>query len=672
MGGKLRQARRNELKEGRVERELLSSTAAFLSKKMAKEGRTWQAVDLPWEKSSLRVMQIILILAFLCKGLLSQASSFEYTVTVPPSSYVQQGSSLYIPCQFTYDSGHASRWGETISVYWFKIAEGTRHCFDGRPSRCFPGILMATNPQAVDKLTQNRFFGVGDPNQGNCSFLIVDAQPEDEGNYYLRIHGSGWLKYSYSPPKHISPHIMMSGKCFPNWPLSCILEQPRMVRIRKKEDDQHIDLLSPQILQHVVVQEGDSLNLLCEARGKPEPTLTWMKLSTTTKISMDGLLHFSLIKAEDAGEYQCEAENRLGAIKENVTVIVEYAPRTVAFSISQPSTRNPELIHDYSREVANGSQLMAQEGESLRILCNAESYPPVSASWTKPDGKNWPNSTLEVTDLTVKDEGWYACRAANGRGSVQGSFHLCVAYAPRLSRSPRRNSTCWPQDNGFLCFCSLQAHPRLIIQWEVDGEAVTGHSSRKNHHITALVEGNEVTSSINWTGSRQVDHTIACLGRNAFGVFAKQFLLSASTVASSYSTENQKAVVVSGLCGVLLTASLFLIGLFLFTFYKRRKMPSNPGNFEAVEPVHAEPQKATNMSLIYSNILPLGRRTPHIGQFKAAEEKIPKRGPIRTAPTPAPDEIEDLHYASLDFDPKKRGKPVPEEDSVDYSEVKPK
>lgn len=79
---------------------------------------------------------------------------------------------------------------------------------------------------------------------------------------------------------------------------------------------------SLQNLRHVS-QEGDSVSLICTADGKPDPTLTWMDLNNSRNISTKGLLNFPRIKAEDAGEYQCQAKNQLGAIKAIVNVIVE-------------------------------------------------------------------------------------------------------------------------------------------------------------------------------------------------------------------------------------------------------------------------------------------------------------------------------------------------------------
>lgn len=90
------------------------------------------------------------------------------------------------------------------------------------------------------------------------------------------------------------------------------------------------------------------------------------------------------------------------------------------------------VLTDPPTRVANGSQLMAQEGDSLQLLCTAPSYPPSERSWVKgtrtlehhgPSSDTW----LELTSLTVKDAGQYTCRAKNFLGSVQGIVQLSVA-----------------------------------------------------------------------------------------------------------------------------------------------------------------------------------------------------------------------------------------------------
>ncbi|KAF7236509.1 Sialic acid-binding Ig-like lectin 5 [Varanus komodoensis] len=484
--------------------ELLLQEEASVFNKMPEDGRTWQLVDLLGKKKTLPPSVsrgVILILAFLCKDTLSQPPQ-KYSINVPHHVDVQRGLSARISCQFTY-APHDLYWGNEIYGYWFKFHETERHCL--KPdSSCHQGHLMATNDyrQSVETSARDRFYLTGDPKQRSCSFLIVNAQLEDAGLYYFRVQAGWKLKYSYS----ISPQKNL-GTSRSQWPY-------RNISSKKKEGD----------LEPVTVQEGDSVHLLCQASGNPDPVLTWRNQNKTFTES----LPLAQVGLEAAGEYECQAVNSLGSAKITIQLLVQYSPRTMTFRVSRASRKNQTLTRDAPQEVAEGSQWMAEEGSSLWLLCKADSSPPAKAHWIK-EGRtleSFPHSWLALTNLTVTDEGKYTCQAENFLGLISGTFHLYVAHAPKVSQNSLRNTTCWYRDKGFVCDCSLSSKPGPEIQWQVDGELISGSSNDSNWQVTSLVQEEEATSSLNWTGSLETDHRITCTGRNAFGVCTVQFLLS--------------------------------------------------------------------------------------------------------------------------------------------------
>ncbi|XP_067318077.1 sialic acid-binding Ig-like lectin 14 [Anolis sagrei] len=622
---------------------------------MPKYGRAWQAVFLPLKKKNLvshMVTQIILILAFFCKGMLSQRRS-SFTLEVSQNVPVQRNGCVHIPCQFTYYSTRT----EKISANWFKPHAVKSSCY----SNCVPGLLVATtnSRSVVEESAQNRFYFIGDPNQGDCSLIIMNAKAEDEGHYFLRIEGNWGLKYSYVTSSDTQPYISVRDPPWDvqiTWTIHGIPHQEGTT--------------GP-----IVAREGDTVTLVCDDKSKPDPTLNWIKGNNAIPVESREYV-ISQIKPEDAGEYRCQAKNQLCSTSQAIHVTVQYSPRNVTFSITRISRRDPTFSQGFPPEVAHGNKLMAQEGETLHILCQVDSNPPSRIHWIKPGGKTLKQANLlELPELTAEDEGAYVCHANNTIYSTQETFQLYVAYAPKLNEDPQRNATCWQQHNSFLCNCSFMAQPPPQVQWQVDGEIITEKKSKKNQKVTSLIQKNEVTSTLNWTGNLEVDHDIICIGHNFFGTYRMQLPLSAlgaSITTESY-TGSPATVLISGLCGALLGVGFFMLGLFLLKFCKR-KSPLKASCEEIVDPTNSGYPKANNNSLIYSNILPMGQRTPHVGQPKIPRQKNVKQEQIPKVPDLTTDKTDEVHYAALEFKFKNSNisPPIAEEETVEYSAIRQK
>ncbi|KAJ7304072.1 hypothetical protein JRQ81_011594 [Phrynocephalus forsythii] len=395
-----------------------------------------------------------------------------FMLTAPASLTVPRGRCLLIPCQFTYRSDSSSP-NENFFAYWFKDKEGPKYCFrDALSSLCVPGLLVATNDDAelVERTAVYRFYLVGNANKGNCSLLITDAQLEDEGSYYFRIIGGGGLKFSYSPQFQdgcnvfknslVPGNVLVFGairesqlRCL--WKMSNIPEYPLSERLSAgvffstfPVDFQHtIKLDRPGSISLVglsskkkdlgtkIVQEGDTIRLLCTAKSRPDPTLTWRKDGENIGLLQQGkesAYEIPSATSRDAGKYECQAENELGSAKESIQLIVQYPPRFVMFSFSQSLGKDPSLTQDFPREIsslANGSRLNVQGGDSLELLCQAYSDPPVATVWITPTLEKIQDDRLELVNLTIKDEGQYLCQADNFLGSAQGVLTLSITFS---------------------------------------------------------------------------------------------------------------------------------------------------------------------------------------------------------------------------------------------------
>ncbi|XP_072918358.1 sialic acid-binding Ig-like lectin 6 [Hemitrygon akajei] len=113
----------------------------------------------------------------------------------------------------------------------------------------------------------------------------------------------------------------------------------------------------------VNMKEGIPTSILCSVQSFPVSNLTWRHLGVTlntTSSSNELWLEFPQVTPQQAGVYQCVAENEHGTAERAITLSVEYKPE-----ISQDSgcTRTPEVI---------------------TCVCAARSNPPGELTWHLP------------------------------------------------------------------------------------------------------------------------------------------------------------------------------------------------------------------------------------------------------------------------------------------------
>lgn len=77
-----------------------------------------------------------------------------------------------------------------------------------------------------------------------------------------------------------------------------------------------------------MVTEGEKAQLVCNATGKPKPTITWMKASTRQELSKgtDGVLYIEKVIREESTNYICKAENKAGDVSREIHLSVRSKP----------------------------------------------------------------------------------------------------------------------------------------------------------------------------------------------------------------------------------------------------------------------------------------------------------------------------------------------------------
>ncbi|XP_055939790.1 cell adhesion molecule Dscam2-like isoform X2 [Argiope bruennichi] len=187
----------------------------------------------------------------------------------------------------------------------------------------------------------------------------------------------------------------------------------------------------------VEVLEGSSINLPCFAMGLPKPTIRWYKYNdghesarnvSKTKIEVkgNGSLSIPKVSINDAGKYECEAENGLGSPLRKL----------IAVSVNVPARFEEKFA------VVN-----AKKGDSARLKCEALGDQPLAVTWQRDEttiSKNGDEryeifETLApkgvVSELIIRttdrdDGALYSCVAENEFGNDQRKIRLLVMEVP--------------------------------------------------------------------------------------------------------------------------------------------------------------------------------------------------------------------------------------------------
>ncbi|XP_061908758.1 basement membrane-specific heparan sulfate proteoglycan core protein [Entelurus aequoreus] len=212
----------------------------------------------------------------------------------------------------------------------------------------------------------------------------------------------------------------------------------------------------------MVVVEGHTATLRCDAHGFPSPTVTWSKLRSPLpwrhKV-VGGQLVLPNVGRQDSGEYICTATNDAGTTEVTVTLNVETPP----YATSVPD------------------DVAVRVGEVIRLQCLAHGTPPLSYTWTKVDGAlpsraHVSDGDLQINLATPEDAGNYKCVASNQVGHSEVVARVAV-------RSPLAVRV-WPQvevkaqGSAVEFTCSAAGGVETKVEWLKEGGALP-----PNHHV---------------------------------------------------------------------------------------------------------------------------------------------------------------------------------------------
>ncbi|XP_032432641.1 neurotrimin isoform X1 [Xiphophorus hellerii] len=224
-------------------------------------------------------------------------------------------------------------------------------------------------------------------NQEEFTIKIENVDMTDEGQYVCAVQTS-------SRPRTTSVHVLVQVP-------------PKIINLSRD----------------IVVNEGSNVTLMCQAGGKPEPSISWKFISNSGDLASDDeLLEISSISRQKAGVYECTAVNDIDTDVQTVDITVNYPP-----------------------SVSEGRDAGVTLGQRGVLECEADAVPEADFEWYKEnrrifngfDGMEIINtgslSKLTFHNVSDGDYGNYTCVAINKLGSSNTNFLLYVVIEPTSS-----------------------------------------------------------------------------------------------------------------------------------------------------------------------------------------------------------------------------------------------
>ncbi|KAM7169572.1 contactin-4 isoform 2-T2 [Macrochelys suwanniensis] len=255
-----------------------------------------------------------------------------------------------------------------------------------------------------------------------------------------------------------------------------------------------------QVPETVPSAKGTTVKLECFALGNPVPTISWRRADgkqiprKARRQKSSGVLEIPNFQQEDAGLYECVAENVRG---KNMArgQLTFYAP--------------PNWI----QKISDAHKAIE---ESIFWECKANGRPKPSYSWLKDGEPLMPrdriqieHGALTITNVNLSDAGMYQCVAENRHGVIFTSAELSViALGPDFSKTLLKRLTLVKVGGEVIIECKPKASPRPTYTWKKGKEIL-----RENERINIMDDG-----SLRIVNVTKADAgSYSCIATNHFG-----------------------------------------------------------------------------------------------------------------------------------------------------------
>ncbi|NXI30722.1 HMCN1 protein, partial [Sterrhoptilus dennistouni] len=353
-------------------------------------------------------------------------------------------SSIQLPDAGTYTCVATNGAGSDTAEVTVQV-QGTylrpRSCpgpgWQGLPARqhlwSFPLFLAGVPKPAIKWLRNGRELTGAEPGlsvlQDGTLLVIAALTPSDSGDYVcVAANEAGSTQRRYSLKVHVPPSIKGGN-----------------------------------ITTEVSVLLNNLINLECEAKGIPVPTITWYKdgqrvISSPQAQYVDRgqFLQIPQAQVSDSAQYSCRVSSTAGAAEKLFHVDV-YVPPVI----------------EGDADTAQSRQVVA--GNSLTLECNAAGNPPPLLTWLKDrvpvkasdkirvlaGGKQ-----LEILNAVEADQGQYWCVATSIAGEQE------IKYDVEILGVPHPSEVIVTQGSEISLECEAEGIPEPAVMWLKDGRAL--------------------------------------------------------------------------------------------------------------------------------------------------------------------------------------------------------
>lgn len=242
--------------------------------------------------------------------------------------------------------------------------------------------------------------------------------------------------------------------------------------------------LAPEIIispssEELKIYEGDEIDVVCTAKGKPEPTVVFRQLQhqemdvhlLQLKRVGTANLHIQQAKLNHSGTYECVASNSAGTDSRFITIHVEKKRGDLGSHDSDRDT--------YSRPYFDRPQKHSYKailGERSELVCN-EASSGVRTEWKRSDGQNLPyGSILRDGQLIIENTGhdaagMYDCVAHDitSYPTTIVQILLEVVEPPRITFSPTMPIVVRSGET-VTVVCNATGEQPIHISWHGEGD----------------------------------------------------------------------------------------------------------------------------------------------------------------------------------------------------------